>query len=172
MFKSLTLLILSFCTVPTCSSADFVKYNHKPLQERVGIAPYARVLDEKEIKCLADNIYFEAGNQKEIGMKAVAFATLNRLKHDNFPDTICKIVYQKISQVCQFSWTCKKRKKIDDYYTYYRSKRMAKLMLVNYNYIYDVTKGATFFHRNDIMPQWANSKKRTAIIGRHLFYTL
>ena len=114
----------------------------------------------------------EAGNQKDIGMKAVAFATLNRLKHSAFPDTICEAVHQKIANVCQFSWTCFKKRKIQDYYAYYRSKRMAELVMMNYGYMYDITKGATFFHRNDVWPGWANPKKRTIIIGRHLFYTL
>jgi spore germination cell wall hydrolase CwlJ-like protein len=156
-------------------STDATTYTeyYKPIvKEKVGLAPYARVLDEKELKCLTDNVYFEAGNQKDIGMKAVALTTLNRLRHEAFPNTICKVVHQRIDNVCQFSWTCYKYRRISDFYNYHRAKKIAKLVLINYNYMYDVTKGATFFHRNDIRPTWANPRKRTIIIGRHLFYKL
>jgi spore germination cell wall hydrolase CwlJ-like protein len=172
MFKIIALVSLLAFATSTSSSAHTTGFKYQPIQEKVGVAPYSKVLDEKQLKCLADNIYFEAGNQKDIGMKAVAFATLNRLKHSAFPDTICEVVHQKIANVCQFSWTCFKKRKIQDYYAYYRSKRMAKLVMMNYGYMYDITKGATFFHRNDVWPGWANPKKRTIIIGRHLFYTL
>ena len=162
--------LLAF-TINTDADNSFRPYQ-AVIKEKKGIAPYAKVLDEKQLKCLADNIYFEAGNQKDIGMKAVALTTLNRLKHEEFPNTVCEIVHQRIDNVCQFSWTCVKHLKIKDSYVYSRARHMAKQVLMNYGYMYDITKGATFFHRNDVRPSWAKIHKRTVVIGRHLFYTL
>ena len=162
--------LLTF-TINTDANSSFGPY-HIKVKEKLGLAPYSKVLDEKQLKCLTDNIYFEAGNQKDIGMKAVALTTMNRLKHEEFPNTICEIVHQRISNVCQFSWTCFKRMRVYDHEAYLRAKHMAKHVLMNYRYMYDITKGATFFHRNDVRPSWANPRKRTVIIGKHLFYKL
>ena len=66
-----------------------------------------------EVECLALNIYHEARNQPTAGKLAVAQVTLNRVKHDRFPNTICGVVYQgyylnnnPIKHKCQFSWWC------------------------------------------------------------------
>ena len=40
--------------------------------------PSARV----QIDCLAENIYYEAGNQSRDGQLAVALVTMNRVKHN------------------------------------------------------------------------------------------
>jgi len=55
----------------------------------------------KEIKCLADNIYFEARNESVKGQVAVASVTKNRVKSKHYPNTICKVVWEHR----QFSWT-------------------------------------------------------------------
>lgn len=171
MIRILMLVSLLAFTINTDADSSFRLYRSIP-KEKLGIAPYTKVLDEKQLKCLTDNIYFEAGNQKDVGMKAVALTTMNRLKHSSFPNTVCEIVHQRIANVCQFSWTCFKRMRVRDHYTYNRAKRIAKHVLMNHHYMYDITKGATFFHRNDVRPSWANSRKRTVVIGKHLFYKL
>ena len=174
MLKTLLLMSLLVFTIETDADTSF-RPHLVIVKEKTGLAPYAKVLDEKQLKCLTDNIYFEAGNQKDVGMKAVALTTLNRLNHDisdAFPNTICGIVHQRTDNVCQFSWTCYKRMRVRDHYTYNRAKRIAKHVLMNYKYMYDITKGATFFHRNDVRPSWAVASKRTVIIGKHLFYKL
>lgn len=172
MFRLVVLACLLSFVTSTDSSAHINGVLSKPLQEKVGIAPYTRIIDEKQLKCLTDNVYFEARNQKDVGMKAVAFTTLNRLQHIKFPSTICEVVYQRNEYKCQFSWTCYKRQRVTDLYNYRRAKKIAKTVLINYEYMYDVTKGATFFHRNDVRPSWAKTRKRTAIIGKHIFYSL
>ena len=47
-----------------------------------------------EIYCMAQNIYFEAGNQPLAGKVAVAHVVLNRTKHMNYPADICGVIYQ------------------------------------------------------------------------------
>ena len=68
--------------------------------------------------CLAQNIYFEAGNQPLAGKVAVAQVVLNRLEHSSYPSTVCGVIYDaKMFEnwkgnmlprrnQCQFSWFC------------------------------------------------------------------
>ena len=88
--------------------------------QAVTFAEEANSLPNKEISCLAKNIYFEAKNQGTGGWLAVAFVTLNRVKDTRYPNTICEVVYQgpskpswqdpkkqiPIRHKCQFSWFC------------------------------------------------------------------
>lgn len=52
-------------------------------------------LDMKQTKCLVDNVYFESKGQPTIGQSAVAHVTLNRVGRDDYPTTICGVVWQK-----------------------------------------------------------------------------
>ena len=177
MLKYALLLCLTFCSIPIDANSykpSYIDFS-KPKIEKVGYKPYNKIVNEKEIKCLADNIYFEARSEKEIGKKAVALVTINRLKRDNdneYPNSICGIVHQRNKYKCQFAWACDKRKPIREYDLYKNCHAIAKNVIMNYDIIHDVTKGATNFHRNDIKPNWAIKKKRTVIIGKHLFYRL
>ncbi len=64
--------------------------------------------------CMAYNIYKEARSEPLIGQIAVALVTMNRVKNDYYPNTVCEVVYQKacnlengVHQGCtaQFTWT-------------------------------------------------------------------
>jgi len=50
---------------------------------------------EKDIDCLARNIYYEANGEPEEGKVAVAMVTINRVRNGNFGNTICKVVNQR-----------------------------------------------------------------------------
>ena len=49
---------------------------------------------ERDVRCLARNIYFEARGGSERGQQAVALVTINRVKDENYPDTVCGAVHQ------------------------------------------------------------------------------
>ena len=51
---------------------------------------------QKELECLARNIYWEAANESYEGKLAVAQVTLNRTKASGYPNTVCEVVYQKM----------------------------------------------------------------------------
>ena len=59
--------------------------------------------NEEDRYCLAQNIYFEAGNQPFAGKLAVAHVTLNRVFDLQFPNDICGVVYQ--TREYRKSWT-------------------------------------------------------------------
>ena len=50
---------------------------------------------QKQIDCLTENIYFEAGYESYNGKLAVAFVTLNRLASGNYGKDICEVVKQR-----------------------------------------------------------------------------
>jgi N-acetylmuramoyl-L-alanine amidase len=52
-------------------------------------------LDQKELMCLARNIYYESKGESEKGKIAVGIVTMNRSQHPEFPNTICGVVKQK-----------------------------------------------------------------------------
>ena len=94
VLTALTVAVLLTAPVPAHDSVRVMA-----LQE----TPPVRVedlVDPKEKICLQKNIYFEARNQGRPGMRAVAAVTLNRVEDPRFPNTVCRVVYQRK----QFSW--------------------------------------------------------------------
>jgi len=49
----------------------------------------------RDLTCLAQNIYYEAGNEVEEGRVAVGLVTINRSQSGRYPGTICSVVNQK-----------------------------------------------------------------------------
>jgi len=68
-------------------------YHPVPVMERKPISKV--VLDEKQLTCLAKNIFYEAPMESYRGKLAVATVTMNRVRHKQFPKTICGVVYQR-----------------------------------------------------------------------------
>jgi spore germination cell wall hydrolase CwlJ-like protein len=135
----------------------------------VKVPVYLNAQDKKQIKCLADNAYFEAGNQTTKGKIAVTNVVMNRTDDDSFPSTPCGVVKQKKRGHCQFSWVCEK-KKVVDANVYKESKHVAEQVYLQN--IGDVTAGATFYHASwmKTYPFWSNVFDRTTKIGDHIFY--
>ena len=64
---------------------------------------------ERDLDCLALNIYWEARSESLLGQLAVAAVTLNRVAAPAFPDSVCEVVFQgeeRGRHLCQFSWRC------------------------------------------------------------------
>lgn len=134
-----------------------------------------------EIYCLAQNIYFEAGNQPLAGKVAVSQVVINRVEHPSYPDNICEVVYQAklrvnwknefvpIKNKCQFSWFCDgKSDDPVDSQTWLLSMHIAR-DVVQQKYG-DITEGSTHYHSDKVDPYWASSLNRTVVINNHIFY--
>lgn len=153
----------------------FLTYNYthdnKIVSQKYNNTPYSELSKQHktEIDCLATNIYREAGIEETRGMIAVALVTMNRLKAQGFPDSVCKVVKQKTKSTCQFSWVCMhKLPRIDEkIYTY--TREIAKYVFLNHDKIDDFTSGALFYHADYVKPKWKNLEVTTKI-GRHIFY--
>lgn len=121
---------------------------------------------QREIRCLAENIYFEARGEPVKGQKAVAFVTLNRLNTEGFPDTICDVVWED----SQFSWTEKDDLTIKEQEAWRLAEFIARDTITHYEDMPDPTNGALFFHEKSINPYWSKSFSLKAKIGKHKFY--
>ena len=132
---------------------------------------------EEEIVCLAENIYWEARSESTAGKVAVGLVTLNRVKDDRFPDTICGVVkqtkYYPSGRIdlhsCQFSWYCDgKSDKPTDRRCWEDALLIAEVM-ITYDSI-DVTDGALWYHSRKVQPEWSMVYTKTVSIDNHIFY--
>ncbi len=128
---------------------------------------------ERQLDCLALNIYREAGYEPFEGKVAVAQVTLNRASHPDFPKDICAVVYQKTvvmeKVICQFSWYCDtshKNRPINPA-AYKESYEVAKKVLLE-NFKLDILKDALYYHADYVNPRWGLPK--IGKIGQHIFY--
>jgi len=128
---------------------------------------------ERQLACLARNIYFEAGSEPFEGKVAVAQVTINRANAQGFPDDLCQVVYQKnvIYQkvVCQFSWYCDREStsRILHKEVYDQSMEVAKKVLLEGFRLPSLTE-ALYYHADYVNPGW--QRQRITKIGRHIFY--
>ena len=126
-------------------------------------------VNNKQLMCLAKNVYYEAGGESDKGKAAVAHVTLNRANSSHFPDSVCNVVYQKNRGVCQFSWVCHRKASPKTHTdTWAESLRIAREALKGE--IRDPTYGALFFHAVYVKPVWSRTFKKTIRIGNHIFY--
>lgn len=123
----------------------------------------------REVECLAKNIYYEAGSEPYNGKLAVAQVTMNRVKSDQFPRTVCGVVYQKTKGTCQFSWVCQDNLQPKYGQAWKESLKIAENILINKR-SYNVVGGAKYFHATYVDPAWSNTKRIVAQIGNHIFY--
>jgi spore germination cell wall hydrolase CwlJ-like protein len=152
--------------------------NEQLLQEQVdqlngqmGVyrAAYAKQQSvQREVQCLAKNIYFEAGSEPLDGKIAVAEVTMNRVKN-GYAKTVCGVVTQKNNGTCQFSWVCEPKKAITMSTEWNQSKQIAENILISQKK-YSTIHGAMFFHADYVNPAWARTKDFVKKIGRHMFY--
>lgn len=128
---------------------------------------------EKQLTCLARNIYYEAGNQPFEGKVAVAQVTINRANHGAFPSDICQVVYQKNKVydkiLCQFSWYCDRSTGAQpvNKAMYTESMMVAKKVLLE-GFRLPALEKALYFHADHINPGW--KREKIAKIGQHIFY--
>jgi spore germination cell wall hydrolase CwlJ-like protein len=123
------------------------------------------------LQCLASAVYYEAGNQDENGERAVAQVVLNRVRHPAFPGSVCGVVYEGSTRStgCQFTFTCDgSLYRQPDSDGWRRAYNIAKEALSGY--VYAPVGWATHYHADYVVPTWASSLAKNAIVGAHIFY--
>jgi spore germination cell wall hydrolase CwlJ-like protein len=127
--------------------------------------------EERERRCLAIAIYFEARGEPVRGQLAVGQVILNRVRSPLFPETICGVVYQgHMQKGCQFSFTCDGKTDIPRSDTQWAlAQDIAKQIMQGELWLPEVGY-STFYHANYVSPRWANSMNKIDKIGRHIFY--
>ncbi len=129
-------------------------------------AARARALD-----CLTSAIYYEAGQEPVDGQRAVAQVVLNRVRHPAFPASVCGVVYQGSTRQtgCQFTFTCDgSMARAPLAASWDRARKVAAAALSGS--VFPGVGNATHYHADYVVPYWAASQAKTAVIGAHLFY--
>lgn len=123
------------------------------------------------LECLTQAAYYEAGNESEDGLRAVVQVVLNRVRHPAFPSSICGVVYQGSTRAtgCQFTFTCDgSLQRQPDPHKWARAKRIAESALNGA--VYAPVGLATHYHAYYVIPYWAATLAKNAVVGAHLFY--
>lgn len=122
--------------------------------------------------CLAQAIYYEAGSEGTDGQRAVAQVVLNRVRHPLFPDTICGVVFQGASRDtgCQFTFTCDGSLRRQPSPRGWRHAWAIAGEALNGS-VFPKVGYATHYHASWMLPYWASSVDRIAVVGGHIFYT-
>ena len=144
-------------------------YAPTPTRAMLIVKQKEKPVNDRQLMCLAKNIYYEAGGESDKGKAAVAHVTLNRANSSMFPESICGVVYQKNRGTCQFSWVCQSKaypKTLSE--RWQESLQIAKQALRGH--VSDPTHGALFFHATYVSPSWSRTLRRTIRIGNHVFY--
>ena len=123
------------------------------------------------LQCLASAVYYEAGNQDVDGERAVAQVVLNRVRHPAFPNSVCGVVYEGSTRAtgCQFTFTCDgSLSREPDPDGWRRAYKVAEDALSGS--VYEPVGWATHYHADYVVPTWASSMAKNAIVGAHIFY--
>ena len=134
---------------------------------------------KQDLYCMAANLYFEARGESELGQKAVAKVTMNRVKSKKYPDSVCKVVFQKH----QFSWTKQQpwgkiqkalngvepSKNVLEVSAYQQALKTAKTSLKT-GLKSTLPEDALWYHANYVNPSWAKKMTKVKKVGKHIFY--
>jgi spore germination cell wall hydrolase CwlJ-like protein len=172
--KPIVACIILFGTYLTYDSIEHIE----PEESKEVVA---KVVDPKQLACMAKNIFYEAGSESIMGQAAVARVVMNRVAH-GFAHTPCAVIYQthivekvvddettKV-KLCQFSWVCEgKTEPNKNSQRYKLAQQVAYDVMANDAYNDVVPKSALFFHNLTVDPLWPY--KQVAKIGNHIFYS-
>ena len=141
----------------------------------------AKIVDPKQLTCMAKNIFYEAGSESLNGQAAVARVVMNRIAHGFVKDP-CAVIYQasyvdkliddemQKVKLCQFSRVCEgKSEPNKNSARYKQAEQVAYDVLAHDAYTDVVPKSTLFFHNLSVDPLWPY--KQVAKIGNHIFYS-
>jgi spore germination cell wall hydrolase CwlJ-like protein len=123
------------------------------------------------MQCLTAAIYYEAANEPRMGKEAVAQVVLNRVRHPNYPKSVCGVVFQGSERYtgCQFSFTCDgSMARGPARWQWKESHDVAERALSGY--VMAGVGSATHYHANYVMPYWSPTLVKVAQYGLHIFY--
>lgn len=157
--KCLISLVLAFLLAITPLHTALVAFPEPDTPHQI-----SDIHKNRELQCLAKNIYFESRNQPLEGKIAVAQVTLNRVQHQTaFKSTICGVVYESK----QFSWT-ESKVFVKDTKAWEEAVLIANAVVAGTLRLKDFD--ALYFHTKQVFPRWRKSKKLVRVIQDHIFY--
>jgi hypothetical protein len=96
---------------------------------------------------------------------------LNRVRHPAYPASVCGVVYQGHERPtgCQFTFTCDGSLLRAPMRAYWDRARLVAQAAMN-GYVYAPVGNATHYHTSYVVPYWASSLVKSAVVGAHIFY--
>ncbi|HET6469055.1 MAG TPA: cell wall hydrolase [Geminicoccaceae bacterium] len=136
-------------------------------------AGHAAAEDEEAptLRLMALNMYHEAGGEGPLGMVAVGWVVLNRVRDPAFPPTVAEVIRDGGEErPCEWGWFCDGRpdtpRRADDWRL---ALRLAERLLDDPPP--DPTRGALWFQESFRAPQpWMRKVRRLATLGNHDFF--
>ncbi len=157
---------------------NLAKEQHAEIEKEKVVA---KIVDPKQLNCMAKNIFYEAGGEPFNGQAAVARVVMNRIAY-GFGNNPCAVIYQanmvdrivddEIQKVklCQFSWVCENKGELNKNNPRYKQAERIAYEVLAYDAYTDVLPTtALFFHNLQVDPLWPY--KQVAKIGNHIFYS-
>lgn len=126
---------------------------------------------DRALLCLTQAIYYEAALEPTAGQEAVAQTVLNRVRHPDFPHSICGVVYEGSQQVtgCQYSFTCDGSRRRSPVAVFWkRAQDVAERALSGF--VMPEVGAATAYHADYVFPRWGPTLVKIGQIGAHIFY--
>lgn len=130
------------------------------------------------LRCMATNIYYEAGNEPFMGQVMVARVVMNRIKY-GFAKNPCSVIYDHTTKfdtetnsskkICQFNWTCEEKQFPINNASYRQAEYIARRVLAENAWSDIVPNNVLFFHNQTVNPNW--NYEKVATIGNHTFYS-
>lgn len=171
--KAFAVVLMVTLMVISVFSLEWAVANRLAKSEITDASEITAQVRERQLACLAKNIYHEAGWEPFEGKVAVAQVTMNRTQSGQFPDDICQTIYQKnvvySKVICQFSWACDRETSVRpvNKAAYNESMEVAKKVLLEGFRLPGLVE-AMYYHADYINPGWRRQK--IAHIGHHIFY--
>lgn len=179
LFTSILVLIFGVVLMNISGTHLFFEKAAEPVAE---VAKVAKVVDPKQLACMAKNIFYEANGEPISGQAAVARVVMNRIQH-GFGSNPCNVIYQANyvekqndegdtykQKMCQFSWVCEgKGEPNKNSPGYMKAKEIAYDVLAYDAYNDVVPKSTLFFHNTSVQPNWPYAQVKK--IGNHVFYS-
>lgn len=123
-------------------------------------------LMDKELRCLAGAVYFEARGEALAGQLAVAQVIINRTHDGRFPRSYCAVV----SQPGQFSFMRGGQMPAIPTGSPAWHRAVAIAQIAHQGLWPSEAGEAVFFHATYVRPGWSRTKARLAQIDTHIFY--
>lgn len=119
----------------------------------------------RDLKCLSDAVYWETRGADSQGARLVADVVLNRVEHEEFPDSVCAVVHQPH----QFAAGVAENRPILEPRAYEESVDVALDAYIDDERDHE----ALFFINASIgVPSWARGLAVVTRVGDHVFMTM
>lgn len=171
-FVALVIGVLCYGCTPLCpDKATLVDLSRTEFEQR----SFKVVHNPKEERCLTEALYYEAGNQSQIGKEAVALVIMNRVGAKGRPKTICGVVQQaqmiQEKTICQFSFWCTEKPQPNKI-LWKETSQISHRVLQSFwkRDILQKYNDAHYYHADYVKPKWRTQKVFIGKIDRHLFY--